>query len=101
MESKEWTFRPDEPPLIPKEYLTGLKYEILVLSSKKLFQFKCTDYVLEGQVCTFNNVIMDTSVRNARGDVKLQRISYHETIVLGNTGFMAIPIPEAEGEVSP
>jgi hypothetical protein len=96
MESKEWIFKPDEPPLIPKEYLTGLKYEILVLSSKKIFQFKCRDYALNGQVCVFNHVIMDTSERNARGQIQLQRISYHETIVLGNTGFMAIPIPETE-----
>lgn len=94
MESKEWTAKADEQLLIPEQYLTGLRYEILVLSSKKTFTFRCTDYRLKGQTCIFNNVIMDTSKRNARGDVTLQRVSYHEKVILANTGFMAIPVPE-------
>lgn len=98
MESKEWTAPPDEELRIPAEYLTGLVYEVIVLSAKKLFTFKCGSYELSGQLSTFHRVIMDTSKRNARGDVTLQRVSYHEQITLGNTGFMLIPIPD---EVSP
>lgn len=96
MESKEWTAKADEELQIPAEYLEGLKYEILVLSSKKVFSFRCTDYAIKGQVITCNNAIMDTSKRNARGDVTLQRVSYHDKIHLINVGCMAIPIPESE-----
>ena len=103
MESKEWTAKAGEQLLIPAEYLTGLQYEILVLSSKKVFTFRCANYELQGQTTIFNQVIMDTSKRNARGDVTLHRVSYHEHIILANVGFMAIPVPETEteSEVSP
>lgn len=95
-ESIEWTAQPNEELKIPEEYLTGLKHEIIVLSSKKLFTFKCTNYDLNGGICTFNRVVIDTSMRNARGQVTLQRVSYHEKVDLANVGFMAIPVPEAE-----
>lgn len=100
MESKEWEAKPGEELQIPAEYLTGLKYEILVLSSKKTFTFRCVKYSLKGQTTIFQGVIMDTSKRNARGDVTLQRVSYHEQVILANVGFMAIPVPE-ESEASP
>ena len=93
MKSQEWTAKAGELR-IPAEYLTGLKYEILVLSSKKVFTFKCVSYDLKGQTTIFHRVIMDTSLRNARGDITLHRVSYHEQIILANVGFMAIPVPE-------
>lgn len=98
MESKEWTAQPDSDLQIPAEYLTGLKYEILVLSSKKVFTFRCASYKLKGQTTIFQRVIMDTSLRNARGQITLQRVSYHDKVILANVGFMAIPVPE-ESEV--
>ena len=95
MESKEWTAaKPDEELKIPAEYLTGLNYEILVLSSKKVFTFRCVSYDLKEQTTIFRRVIMDTSMRNARGDITLHRVSYHEQIILANVGFMAIPVPD-------
>ena len=100
MESKEWTAQAGEELRIPAEYLTGLKYEIIVLSSKKLFTFRCVDYSLDSNICSFHHVIIDTSKRNARGTVTLQRVSYHEQVILANVGFMAIPIPETEAGVS-
>ena len=96
MESKEWTANPDEELKIPAEYLTGLQYEILVLSSKKVFTFRCVSYELKEQATIFSRVIMDTSKRNAKGDITLHRVSYHEEIILANVGFMAIPVPENE-----
>lgn len=96
MESQEWTAKASEELLIPPEYIKGLKYEILVLSSKKVFSFKCVSYKLKGQMTIFHRVIMDTSLRNARGDITLHRISYHKQIILANVGFMAIPVPESD-----
>ena len=101
MESREWTAQPNEELKIPAKYLTGLDYEIIVLSSKKLFIFKCADFKLDNQICTFSHVIMDTSKRNARGDLTLQQVSYHEKVILANTGFMAIPVPEGGASETP
>lgn len=101
MESKEWMAKPDEELQIPSEYLTGLQYEILVLSSKKVFTFRCVSYDLKEQTTIFHRVIMDTSLRNARGDITLHRVSYHGQIVLANVGFMAIPVPESETSPPP
>jgi hypothetical protein len=94
MESKEWTAKAGEELRIPEGYLRDLKYEILVLSSKKVFTFRCVSYNLKGQTTIFRRVIMDTSMRNARGDITLHRVSYHEQVILANTGFMTIPLPE-------
>lgn len=96
LESKEWTAGPDEEIRIPENYILGLKYEILVLSSKKIFTFRCVDFHFENNICHFYRVIMDTSKRNAKGQVTLQRVSYHEYITLANVGFMAIPLPSEE-----
>jgi hypothetical protein len=100
MESKEWTAKAGEELRIPAEYLTGLQYEILVLSSKKVFTFRCVSYKLKGQTTIFHRVIMDTSLRNARGDITLHRVSYHERVILANTGFMAIPVPENDTSIA-
>lgn len=102
MESKEWTAQewtaePGAELRIPEQYLTDLRYDITVLSSKKLFLFRCVGYSLDGNICTFHGVIIDTSKRNARGAVTLQRVSYHERVVLANVGFMAIPVPTETG----
>lgn len=101
MNSQEWTAKPDEQIMIPPQYLDKLSYEIIILSAKKLMTFQCASYELKGQVCIFHNVILDTSEKNARGKVMLQRVSYHEEIILGNTGFMAIPIPEPSASAIP
>ena len=93
MLSKEWTAKPGEDLKIPAEYLAGLRWEILVLSSKKLMTFQCRGYDSDGWC---KDVILDTSENNARGKVTLQRVSYHEAVHLVNVGFMAIPIPESE-----
>lgn len=101
MESKEWTAKADEELRIPETYLKGLQYEILVLSSKKVFTFRCVSYKLKGQTTIFRRVIMDTSMRNARGDITLHRVSYHDKVILANVGFMAIPVPETEASPPP
>lgn len=102
MESQEWTANPEEELLIPPAYITNLKYEILILSSKKTFTFRCIDYERDKRdAFVFHNVIMDTSTRNARGVITLQRVSYHDKVTLCNTGFMVIPIPKTDAEVSP
>ena len=93
MKSQEWTAKPEEPLAIPSEYVTGLAYDIMILSSKNLKTFQCRSYELNGQTCKFLDVIMDTGERNARGKVTLQRVSYHPEVILANTGFMAIPLP--------
>ena len=91
--SKEWTAKPDEQLMIPEEYNRCFVYDITILSAKRLMNFQCASYELDGQTCTFYDVILDTSEKNARGKVTLQRVSYHENVILGNTGFMAVPIP--------
>ncbi len=101
MESKEWTAKAGEELLIPADYINDLAFEIMVLSSKKLMTFQCASYKLNGQSCTFQGVILDTSERNARGKVTLQRVSYHEEVILANTGFMAIPIPRPATSAEP
>ncbi len=93
MQSKEWTTKADEQLLIPQEYQRCLVYDITILSAKRMMNFQCASYKLDGQTCTFHDVLLDTSEKNARGKVTLQRVSYHEVVILGNTGFMAIPIP--------
>lgn len=91
--SHEWTAKADEDLKIPVEYLEGIQYEVLILSAKKLMTFQCRSYRLDGPATIFTGVIIDSSEKNARGKVTLQRVSYHDTVILANTGFMAIPIP--------
>lgn len=92
MLSKEWTAKPGEDLKIPAEYLEGLKWDIMVLSSKKVTTLQCKEYEQNG---TCHDVIWDTSEFNGRGKLTLQRVSYHEIVYLINVGFMAIPIPES------
>lgn len=93
LKSQEWTAKPGELLEIPAEYLVDLKWDIMVLSSKKVTTLQCREYDQNG-VC--HGVIWDTSETNARGKVTLQRVSYHEVVYLVNVGFMAIPIPTPE-----
>lgn len=101
VESLEWTSDAKGQLLIPERYVKDLAYEIIVLSAKKLMTFQCVSYELDGQVCKFKGALLDTSERNARGKVTLQRFSYHAEVILGNTGFMAIPIPELSTSPTP
>lgn len=96
MESKEWTAKPDELLMIPEEYQKCLVYEITILSAKKLMIFQCASYEVNGQVCKFHDVLLDSSDKNTRGKVTLQRVSYHDEVILANTGFMAWPLPTLE-----
>lgn len=100
MESKEWTAKPDEELRIPPEYITGLKYEVLILSSRKDFTpLDCKRYKRHGQVVTLYDVIWDTSEKNARREIIRQRVSWHNKIELLNIGCIIFPLPE--NEVSP
>jgi len=95
MESKEWIAKPDEELGIPVEYHTGLKYEVLILSSRKDFSpLMCKRYEREGQVVTLYDVIWDTSEKNARREITRQVVSWHNKIELVNIGCIVIPVPE-------
>ncbi|MDD5510466.1 MAG: hypothetical protein PHI12_06635 [Dehalococcoidales bacterium] len=98
--AKEWTAKPDGQLMIPEEYSKCLAYDVTILSAKKMMNFQCGGYETNGQTTTFRDVLLDSSEKNARGKVTLQRVSYHDVVVLGNTGFMAIPIPATETEPS-
>lgn len=97
MQSKEWTAKASEKLNFSdkdeKELKRCLTYDVTILSAKRMMTFQCGSYQLDGAICTFYDVLLDTSEKNARGTVTLQRVSYHERVILGNTGFMAIPIP--------
>ncbi len=95
---KEWEGKPGEVT-IPKAYLKELRHEIVVFSRKERggsdFTFRCRKYERppDGQ-WRFEGVVIDTSIKNAKGDVTTVRVSYHPEVVLVNIGFMVIPAPE-------
>ena len=95
LEQNQWEAKADEELRIPEVYLSRLKFEIVVFTMKKDFTFRCSEYeqVPDGGY-RFANVIIDTSKLNPKGDVELQRVTYHPEIVLVNVPFMAIPAPE-------
>ena len=96
---REFTAEPNEDISIPKELITCLKYEIVVLDVKKVKLFRCQNYYRDpDNSWRFTNVIIDTSKRNARGDVTLKRVTYYPEVRLVNAGFMVIPAPEKETE---
>ncbi|MBA7576927.1 hypothetical protein ES708_18769 [subsurface metagenome] len=99
LEQKQWEAGPGEDLKIPEVYISRLRFEIVVFTTKKEFTFRCSGYEL---VPTggwrFANVIIDTSKLNPKGEVELQRLTYHPEIVLVNVPFMAIPAPEEPGE---
>jgi len=95
----QWEAKPDEELKIPEVYITQLRYEIVVFAEKKPFTFRCADYeVTEGGAWRFENVIIDSSKLNAKGEVELQRITYHPELKLVNVSFMVVPAVE---EVTP
>ena len=94
----EWEARPNEELKIPEAYITELRYEINVFTPKKIFSFRCKSW---GQkhlyvgAYHFEGVIIDSSMRNAKGEVELKRLTYHPEIDLVAVPFMVIPAPEA------
>lgn len=95
LKQNQWQAGPDEELSIPKVYLSRLKHEIVVLTQKKDFTFQCSEYSeVGGGAWKFENVIIDTSKLNAKGDVELKRVTYHPEIVLVNASFMVMPVLE-------
>jgi len=94
-EQNQWEAGPGEELKIPEVYIRQLKFEIVAFTLKKDFTFRCKEYEwLEGAAWRFANVIIDTSKLNPKGEVELQRFTYHPEIVLVNVPIMAIPAPE-------
>lgn len=97
-EQREWEGKPGEVT-IPEAYLKELRHEIVVFTRKERggsdFTFRCKEYQegSSGQ-WRFDGVIIDTSKRNAKGDVELARVTYHPEVVLVNIGFMVVPAAE-------
>ncbi|MBA7680567.1 hypothetical protein ES703_88888 [subsurface metagenome] len=91
----QWQAGPDEELKIPEVYITRLKYEIVVLDQKKEFTFRCSEYKrVRGGAWRFDNVIIDSSKLNAKGEVELKRVTYHPQLQLINATFMVVPAPE-------
>jgi len=94
-EQDQWEAGPGEEIKIPEVYISRLKFEVVVFTTKKSFTFRCSEYKwIEGAAWRFANVIIDTSKLNPKGEVELQRFTYHPEIVLANVPFMAMPAPE-------
>jgi len=94
----QWEAKPDEELKIPEAYITRLRYEIVVLTEKKTFTFRCAGYeVTEGGAWRFENVIIDSSKLDAKGEVELKRVTYHPELKLVNVSFMILPAPEEIG----
>lgn len=93
----EWSGKPSELA-IPEAYLKDLRYEIIVFARKERggsdFTFQCREYeqTSAGQ-WRFGGVIIDTSIKNVKGEVELARLTYHPEVMLVNLGFMVIPAP--------
>ena len=91
----QWAAKPDKELKVPKAYITQLRHEIVVLTEKKPFTFRCADYeVTEGGAWRFENVIIDSSKLDAKGEVELKRVTYHPELKLVNSSFMIVPAPE-------
>ena len=99
LEQNQWEAKADEELKIPEVFISRLKFEIVVFTMKKEFTFRCSEYEpVPGGGWRFGNVIIDTSKLNPKGEVELQRVTYHPEIELVNVGFMVIP---AEEEITP
>jgi len=95
LEQNQWEAGPDAELKIPEVYITQLKYEIVVLDQKKEFTFRCSKYKkVRGGAWRFANVIIDSSKLDAKGEVELQRVTYHPELGLVNVPFMIVPAPE-------
>ena len=95
-EQNQWEAGPDEELKIPKVYVTELQFEVVVLTEKKPYTFRCRGYRKdEDEAWVFEGVIIDTSKRDPKGEVTLKRLSYHPEVVLVNVPFMLVPAPES------
>ena len=95
LEQNQWEAKPGEELKIPEVYINRLKFEIVVFTMKKEFTFRCSEYEqLPGGGFRFANIIMDTSKLNPKGEVELQRVTYHPELSLVNVPFMVMPAPE-------
>jgi len=98
---REWSGKPGTLA-IPEAYIKDLRYEIVVFARKERggsdFTFRCKDYCRspDGAWC-FGHVLIDTSIKNAKGDVEMARLTYHPEISLVDIGFMVVPGPEDAG----
>ena len=95
---REWSGKPGELT-IPEAYIKGLCYEIVVFARKERggsdFSFRCGEYEqASDSQWRFTGVIIDTSIKNAKGEVEMARLTYHPDVVLVNIGFMVIPAAE-------
>jgi len=106
-DQNQWEAKPREELKIPEVYISRLKFEIVVFTMKKDFTFRCSEYQWIGGVAwlpfarhhpawRFANVIIDTSKLNPKGEVELQRFTYHPELVLANVPFMVVPAVETE-----
>jgi hypothetical protein len=98
---KEWEDEPGKVT-IPEVYLKSLRYEIVVFTRKERggsdFTFRCREYHMSADSqWKFGGVIIDTSIKNPKGDVTKARITYHPEVSLVNVGFMVVPAPEDAG----
>jgi len=92
----QWEAGPGEEIKIPEAYITRLKHEIVAISMKKEFTFRCSEYEwTEGAAWRFLNVIIDTSKLNSVGGVELKRFTYHPELSLVNVPFMIVPAAES------
>lgn len=95
---REWEEKPGELK-IPEAYIKDLMYEIVVFTRKERggsdFTFRCKNYerMPDGQ-WRFESVLIDTSRKNAQGEVETVRLTYHPEVCLVDLGFMVIPSPE-------
>ena len=95
LKQNQWEAKADEELSIPGVYISQLKFEIVVLGQKKEFTFRCSEYEwIEGAAWQFQHVIIDTSKLNVKGEVELQRVTYHPEIVLVNVPIMVVPAVE-------
>ena len=95
LEQHQWEAGPEEELKIPEVYITRLSYEIVVLSQKKEFTFRCSKYKkVRGGAWRFAHVIIDTSKLNNKGEIELKRVTYHPEIALVNVPFMVVPAVE-------
>ena len=94
LEQNQWEAGPGEELKIPETYISRLKFEIVAFT-KKEFTFRCSEYEwIEGAAWRFANVIIDTSKLNPKGEVELQRFTYHPELTLVNVPVMIMPAPE-------
>lgn len=96
LEQREWEAGPKEDLKLPGIYITQLNFEIVILDLKGTARtFRCSEYEpIASGAWRFAKVIIDSSLRDPKGEVMLQRFTYHPEIVLVNVPFMVIRAPK-------